>query len=126
MIEFIAGAVLGAGGMVAKDLLMGNGQQNNDAQKRQMEELFAENEKIRNRNRQAERQIEDLLAEVAQLRKQSKSTDNDCDDLEDELESAKSKIKKLTAHNDDLLRKVKEYQTACANYEQEIVRLKNN
>lgn len=125
MIEFIAGAVLGAGGMVAKDLLTGNGQQNVSAQKRQIEELFAENEKLRNRNKQAERQIEDLLAEVTHLRRQSKSTGNDRDNLEDELDSAKAKIKKLTSQNDDLLRKLKEYQTACANYEQEINRLKN-
>jgi chromosome segregation ATPase len=125
MIEFIAGAVLGAGGMVARDFLTGNGQQANAAQKRETEQLYAENEKLRDRNKQAERQIEDLLAEVAQLRKKSKSTDNDRDDLQDELDSAKAKVRKLTTQNDELLRKVKEYQNACANYEQEISRMKN-
>ncbi len=125
MIEFIAGAVIGAGGMVAKDYLTGNGQQANAAQKRETEQLYAENEKLRSRNKQAERQIEDLLAEVEQLRKKSKATDNDRDDLQDDLESAMAKVRKLTTQNDELLRKIKEYQTACANYEQEISRLKN-
>ena len=125
MIEFIAGAVIGAGGMVAKDYLTGNGQQANAAQKRETEQLYAENEKLRSRNKQAERQIEDLLAEVEQLRKKSKATDNDRDDSQDELESAMAKVRKLTTQNDELLRKIKEYQTACANYEQEISRLKN-
>lgn len=125
MIEFIAGAVLGAGGMVAKDFLTGNGQQANATQKRETEQLYAENEKLCNRNKQAERQIEDLLAEVEQLRKKTKSTDNDRDDLQDELDSAKAKVRKLTTQNDELIRKLKEYQTACANYEQEISRLKN-
>lgn len=125
MIEFIAGAVIGAGGMVAKDYLTGNGQQANDAQKRETEQLYAENEKLRSRNKQAERQIEDLLAEVEQLRKKSKATNNDRDDLQDELESAMAKVRKLTTQNDELLRKIKEYQTVCANYEQEISRLKN-
>ena len=41
MIEFIAGAVLGAGGMVAKDFLTGNTQQTNAAQKRETEQLYA-------------------------------------------------------------------------------------
>ena len=125
MIEFIAGAVRGAGGMVAKDYLTGNGQQANDAQKRETEQLYAENEKLRSRNKQAERQIEDLLAEVEQLRKKSKATNNDRDDLQDELESAMAKVRKLTTQNYELLRKIKEYQTVCANYEQEISRLKN-
>ena len=125
MMEFIVGAVIGAGGMVAKDLLIGNNQQANSAQKRETEQLYAENEKLRNRNKQAERQIEDLLAEVAQLRKKSKLTDNDRDDLQDELDSAKAKVKKLTTQNEDLLRKVKEYQNVCDNYEQEISKLKN-
>lgn len=125
MIEFIAGAVIGVGGMVAKDYLTGNGQQANAAQKRETEQLYAENEKLRSRNKQAERQIEDLLAEVEQLRKKSKATDNDRDDLQDELESAMAKVRKLTTQNDELLRKVKEYQNACTNYEQEISRLKN-
>ena len=125
MIEFIAGAVIGAGGMVAKDYLTGNGQQANDAQKRETEQLYAENEKLRSRNKQAERQIEDLLAEVEQLRKKSKAKNNDRDDLQDELESAMAKVRKLTTQNDELLRKIKEYQTVCANYEQEISRLKN-
>ena len=125
MWEFITGAVLGASGMVAKDFLKGNNLQNNAEQKRETEQLYTENEKLRNRNKQAERQIEDLLAEVTQLRKQSKLTDNDRDDLQDELDSAKAKVKKLTTQNDELLRKVKEYQTVCANYEQEISRLKN-
>ena len=125
MWDFIAGAVLGAGGMMVKDLLTQNGQQNKTEQKREMEQLYAENEKLRNRNKQAERQIEDMLAEVAQVRKRAKSTDNDRDDLQDELDSAKAKVKKLTTQNDELLRKVKEYQNACDNYEQEISKLKN-
>lgn len=123
MIEFIVGAALGVGGMIAKDVF--TGQQVKDSTKRQMDELNAENEKLRKRNKEAERQIEDLLSEVNKLRRQSKSRGEDRDDLQDELDTATAKIKRLTAQNDELMRKVREYQNACNNYEQEISRLKD-
>ena len=85
MIEFIAGAVLGAGGMVAKDLLLGGKQSDTDRQQRQTEQLLSENEKLRNRNREAERRIEDLMAEIQKLTRKAKDRAASTDDLEDEL-----------------------------------------
>lgn len=125
MIEFIAGAIIGAGGMVAKELLTGNGQQTNAAQKRETEQLFAENEKLRNRNRQAERRIEDLMAEIQKLTRKTKDQADSKDDLEDDLTDAKLKLRKLQQQNDELMRKVQEYKSACDSYEQEIAQLKH-
>lgn len=125
MIEFIAGAIIGAGGMVAKELLTGNGQQTNAAQKRETEQLFAENEKLRNRNRQAERRIEDLMAEIQKLTRKTKDQVDSKDDLEDDLTDAKLKLRKLQQQNDELMRKVQEYKSACDSYEQEIAQLKH-
>ena len=59
MVEFIIGAAVGAGAMIAKDA-MSNSSGNNasgskQANRQETEELYAENEKLRNRNRDAER-----------------------------------------------------------------------
>jgi septal ring factor EnvC (AmiA/AmiB activator) len=123
MVEFILGAAAGVGGMIAKDQILGNESANRT--QKELKSLYEENEKLRNRNKDAERQVEDLLAENKKLRNQSKSSSNDRDDLEDELDSAKARIKKLTQQNDELLRKIAEYKAACESYETEINHLKN-
>ena len=114
----------GAGGMVAKDLLLGGKQSDTDRQQRQTEQLLSENEKLRNRNREAERRIEDLMAEIQKLTRKAKDRAVSTDDLEDELADAKRKITKLQQQNDDLMRKVQEYKSACDSYEQELSQLK--
>jgi len=129
MVEFIIGAAVGAGAMIAKDA-MSNSSGNNvsgskQANRQETEELYAENEKLRNRNRDAERRIEDLTRELQKANARFKEKDDNTDDLEDDLADAKSKIKKLTQQNDELMRKVQEYKLACEGYEQEINQLKN-
>ncbi len=127
MIEFILGAAVGAGAMIAKDTIGGNNELQKQAiyQKQQMDELFAENEKLRNRNRDAESRIEDLANELQKAKAQFKDKDNNAYELEDDLADAKLKIKKLTQQNDELLRRVQEYKQACESYENEIAQLKN-
>ena len=128
MVEFIIGAAVGAGAMIAKDA-MGNNNSGNVSQKQaaqqQMNEVYAENEKLRNRNRDAERRIEDLTREVQKANAKFKEKDDNTDDLEDDLADAKAKIRKLTQQNDELMRKVQEYKMACESYEREINQLKN-
>ena len=72
-----------------------------------------------------ERQVEDLLAENTKLRKQAKAKDDIGDDLEDELEEAKSEVKKLRLQNDDLYRKLHDYKEALDAKEAEISMLKD-
>ncbi len=124
MIEFIAGAAIGAGAIVAKDVIVGNKGSNRSSQQQQLNDLYAENEKLRNRNREAERKIEDLMAENQQLKKRFKEKDETSDDLEDDLADARQKIKKLLEQNDELTRKVQQYKAACDSYEAEINKLK--
>jgi chromosome segregation ATPase len=126
MMDFILGAVVGIGGMIAKDKFAGNDSQSSmNKLQNELNSLSDENEKLRKRSKDAERQVEDLLAENKKLRERSKSNDDDRDDLSDELDAAKSKVKKLTLQNDELLRKIAEYKTVCDSYEAEINKLKN-
>lgn len=128
MVEFILGAAVGAGAMIAKDAMSGNKNESGaqaKASQQQMNDIYAENEKLRNRNKDAERRIEDLTRELQKANARFKEKDDDTDDLEDDLADAKAKIRKLTQQNDELLRKVQEYKMACESYEAEIQQLKN-
>ncbi len=124
MIGFIVGiAVGGIAGVVLKDKLMGTNTQDNGKQK-EIDSLCAENEKIRNRNKELERQVEDLLSELNKVRKKAKESDDDQDDLQDELDRAKRELKNVRMQNEELARKVKEYKSACEALEAEISLLK--
>ena len=126
MVEFIIGAAAGAGAMFAKDLIVGNkSQQEKATNDQRLEELYNENEKLRNRNKEAERKIEDLVAENQKLTRKFKDKDDDADDMEDQLADTKLKVKKLQQQNDELLCKIQEYKSACESYEMEIAQLKN-
>lgn len=126
MIDFIIGAAVGAGAMLAKDAIGGNKENSGShASQQQTDQLYAENEKLRNRNKEAERRIEDLTRELQKANARFKDKDDSADDLEDDLADAKVKIRKLTQQNDELLRKVQEYKMACESYEAEIQQLKN-
>ena len=112
MIELIGGIVIGGvAGVALKDKIVGNSSQN-DTKQRELETLYAENEKFRQRNKEAERQVEDLMVELDRIRKKAKEN-NEEEDLEDELDKAKFELKSLRQQNDELARKVKEYKDAC-------------
>ena len=126
MIEFISGAAIGAVvGVVAKDKLMANNVQNN-AQKQEMDTLYAENEKLRKRAKELERQVEDLMASVDRNRRDLKNRENDHEDMEDELDNSKTEIKKLRRLNQALTAQVEEYKAACSIYESELNQFKKN
>lgn len=64
MIELIGGLVIGGvAGVALKDKILGDNNQNNNKQ-REIDSLYAENEKFSKRNKELERQVEDLLAEL--------------------------------------------------------------
>ena len=111
MIELISGLVIGGvAGVALKDKIVGNSSQN-DTKQRELETLYAENEKFRQRNKEAERQVEDLMIELDRIRKKAKENDEEQENLEDELD--KAKLESLRQQNDELARKVKEYKDAC-------------
>lgn len=113
MIELIGGLVIGGvAGVALKDKIVGNFSQN-DTKQRELETLYAENEKFRQRNKEAERQVEDLMVELERIRKKAKENNEEQEDLEDELDKAKFELKSLRQQNDELARKVKEYKDAC-------------
>ena len=125
MIEFIAGLAIGAGGMLAKDKFVGgDSSSKSKAIQEELNRLSDENEKLRNRYKDAERQVEDLQAQNEKLRRQFKDKDEDADDLQDDQKKKKNEVKKLRLQNDDLARKIQEYKAVCNNYEAEIARLK--
>lgn len=124
MVELLGGIVLGGiAGIALKDKIIGQNTQNDNKQ-REMEVLYAENEKYSKRNKELERQVEDLLAELNKVRRQAKNNDNDRDDLQDELDKAKRELKNTRLQNDELARKVKEYKVTCEAQESEISLLK--
>ena len=67
MISFVAGVVVGAGAVAAKDFFSGEAAKTGINQKNELEQLYAENEKLRNRVRDAERRVEDLMAEKQKM-----------------------------------------------------------
>ena len=124
MIELIGGIFVGGiAGVALKDKLMGANTQNNTKQK-EIDSLYAENEKYSKRNKNLERQVEDLLAELNKVRKKAKDADDNQDDLQDDLDKAKRELKNIRLQNDELARKLKEYKSACEAQEAEISMLK--
>lgn len=124
MVELIGGIIVGGvAGVALKDKLMGANPKN-DTQQKEMNSLYAENEKYSKRNKDLERQVEDLLSELNKVRKKAKESDDDQDDLQDELDKVKRELKNARLQNDELARKVKEYKTACEAQEAEIAMLK--
>lgn len=127
MSEFVIGAAVGAGLMIAKEQFIDKKNESsatNDL-KRQLDSLSDENEKLRNRNKDLECQVDNLLSELNKVRKKAKESDDDQDDLQDELDKAKRELKNTRMQNDELARKVKEYKTACEAQEAEIAMLKS-
>ena len=126
MIEFIAGVVVGAGGMIAKDKYFGNAsEQQINAKQKELDSLYAENEKFRKRNKEMERQIEDLLSENQRLKRGFKNADDSMDDLRDNLSRYQREVSKLRLQNDELCRNIQEYKEACDHYKTEIENLKS-
>ena len=124
MMELVGGLVIGAiAGVTLKDKIVGEDKKVASKQ-RELDSLYAENEKLSKRNKEMERQVEDLLSELNKLRKKSADVDDDKDDLEDDLDKAKSDLKNIKSQNDELARKLKEYKVACEAQEAEIASLK--
>lgn len=124
MIELLGGIIVGGVAVAAlKDKISGNSVQNEDKQK-ELNTLYAENEKFAKRNKELERQVEDLLTELKKIRKKAREFDEDHDDLEDELDKIKRELKNVRLQNDELARKLKEYKVACEAQEAEILMLK--
>ena len=107
MLSFVLGAGLGAAGTYF--INKSQNQASVSSTKEELESLYAENEKLRQRNKDAERQNEDLLSELDSLRRKMKSSGENQDDLQDDLEDAKRKVRNLTSENESLKRKVAEY-----------------
>lgn len=126
MIEFILGTAVGVGGMIVKDKYLVNtsGRQLNSKQK-ELDSLYAENEKFRKRNKEMERQIEDLLSENQKLKRSFKDNDDSIDDLKDSLSRSQREVNKLRLQNDELCRNIQEYKEACEHYKMEIENLKS-
>jgi len=124
MVDIILGAAAGfAGGYFVKEKLSGNSSET-ARMNNELNALSDENEKLRKRYKEAERQVEDLLAETQKLRRAAKSNEEKSDDREDELDRVRLQVKRLTKQNDELLRKIQEYQEMCSSYEMQLEQLK--
>ena len=127
MLELVIGAAVGVGAMVVKEQLIDGKASSKEASLLdQINKLSDEKEKILARAKDAERQVEDLTAENERLRHQYKNKDDFADDLKDDLDSAKKEVLKYKALNDELSRKIQEYKAVCDNYELELNKVKNN
>lgn len=120
----ITGLIMGTViGFIAKDKLFNN-KTDLVKKQRELDAIYANNEKLSKRNKELERQVEDLLSELNKVRKQAKSHNEDRDDLEDELDKFKREVKNLRLQNNELARKVKEYKTYNEAKDAEIILLK--
>ena len=126
MIEFILGTAVGVGGMIVKDKYLGNtSEQQLNSKQKELDSLYAENDKFRKRNKEMERQIEDLLSENQKLKRSFKDNDDLMDDLKDSLSRSQKEVNKLRLQNDELCRNIQEYKEACEHYKMEIDNLKS-
>lgn len=126
MIEFILGTAVGVGGMIVKDKYLGNtSEQQLNSKQKELDSLYAGNEKFRKRNKEMERQIEDLLSENQKLKRSFKDNDDLMDDLKDSLSRSQKEVNKLRLQNDELCRNIQEYKEACEHYKMEIDNLKS-
>lgn len=123
MLSFVLGAGVGAAGAYFINKSQNHGSAS--FSKEELESLYTENEKLRQRSKDAERQNEDLLAELESLHRKMKSSGENQDDLQDDLEDANRKVRNLISENESLKLKVAEYQTACAYLEKEVASLKS-
>lgn len=117
MVEFLLGVAVGAGGAV---MLNKNGDKNNNAKQSEIDSLYRENEKFRNRNKELERKMEDLVAAYEKQAWQIKDIDRSNEDYEDEVDDLKAEVKKLRRENIDLAAQLKEYKAACESYERQL------
>lgn len=123
--QLIIGIVVGAVVIyLLKDRLPGAGKEVESC-KKELNTLYAENEKFSKQNKELQRQVEDLTTEVNKLRRKSKDADADHDDLEDERDKAKRDLRNLRIQYDAMSSKLKEYENALSAKEAEIVELKN-
>ena len=124
ILELLGGIVIGGvAGVTLKDKLLGT-QEKNSAKQREIDSLYAENEKYSKRNKELERLVEDLLTELNRVRRKAQNADSEQDDIQDELDSAKKELKSIRLQNDELARKVREYKITCESQEAEIALLK--
>lgn len=124
ILELLGGIVIGGVvGVTLKDKLLGTQEKNSEKQ-REIDSLYAENEKYSKRNKELERQVEDLLTELNRVRRKAQNADSEQDDIQDELDSAKKELKSIRLQNDELARKVREYKITCESQEAEIALLK--
>lgn len=119
----IVGALIGVGGMIAKDTLFGR--QTNNTSQDEIKTLYDENERLRGRNKEAERRIEDLMAEIQKLRRENKSKTEESEDVEDEIDSLRTRLRRAQSSIDELKRRNSELQKAVESYEMENIN-KNN
>ena len=82
MIEFIAGAAVGATVVVAKDILSDKSK-GNGIRISQINEEEEQIEKLLKRNRELERQVEDLLASNKKMYSELSHSKDDMDNLQD-------------------------------------------
>lgn len=107
MVELIGGIIVGGvAGVALKDKIMGANSQTDNKQK-ELDSLYAENEKLSKRNKDLERQVEDLLSELNKVRKKAKDSDDDQEDLQDELDKSKGNLKTFVCKMTNLLANLK-------------------
>lgn len=123
MIEFILGAAVGAGAIMLKDS-MSNEKSINSIKQSEANQLSAENDKLRRRNKELERNIEDLLMENKRLNKNVRETMDKDENSEDRIEDLLAELKRIKQQHLETQAQLDEYKVACKNYEQQISELR--
>ena len=115
MIEFIAGAAVGATVVVAKDILSDKSK-GNDIRISQISEEEEQIEKLLKRNRELERQVEDLLASNKKMYNELSHSKDDMDNLQDKIEDLQSELRKQKSINKQALQENKELKESIHSY----------
>lgn len=122
MLEFILGAGIGAGAMLAKEKLSGN---KVDELTRELDGLNTRYEVERRKRVAQDEELGKLRQELTNYRHKYDRQGDDVLDLEDDLGDEKRKNQRLSVELEQAKREIKEYELALAALKVELEALKN-
>lgn len=96
-----------------------------EADKRELDNIYDENEKLARRNKELQRSNEDLLAKLTDLQKKAKTDSDTHEDMVDDLDDARRDIQRLRKQNEALARDLAEYRNVCEAQSAELAKLRN-
>jgi predicted small secreted protein len=110
-LELIIGATVGfVSGMVVKNMIISNNQNQSTALKRQLDAANQQLLDLKGVDKKLKEEIDQRNSEIQFIREKARDKEDESDDREDELEKVKQINKHLISENEDFKRKLEELE----------------